>query len=429
MEAYLIATAYAFIQFLCIIMEYSPFSKTITKHQKNISVFVYSLILIINMILNIIAGLFGYMSVTYYKISFMIFNIITSGINMIIIRNKIREHLFICGLTTVIILMIFSVVTYIESKLYFDKNYEILLNIFMVAVVFGIFYPVIQKQLIYTVKPFLNINSGNYWKNVWVIPYAMSFTSYFAAPIDSYITSTEQILSRIFMTVATIFMCRSIAEDYKRMEEQLTITKQLNIQKEHYAALAVKVEEARKTRHDFKHHLSAISHFAETKNFEDLQKYCDDLIQRQYEDLSIPYTGNTAVDGVLYQYTVISKKENIKFETKGVFQNHEIADIDICVLLGNALDNAVTACKTADSERFITVSSKIEGNVLIISIQNSFDGIIMQNGETILSRKRHNQEGIGISSMKAICEKYSGIMKTEYDDKVFSVMFLLNINT
>lgn len=420
------AAAYAFIQLLCVIMNYSPFAETATKHQKHIFVFVYGAILIMNIVLNIIVGLSGYISTVYYKLNFIIFNTVTAGINMIIIRKKVREHLFVCGLTTLVILMIFSVVTYMESKFYFDKNYEIALNISMVAAVFTIFYPIIKKQLIYTVKPFLNINSGNYWKNVWVIPYAMFFMSYFSTPIDSYITSTEQILSRIFMAIATIFMCRSIAEDYKRMEEQLGITKQLNIQKEHYAALAAKVEEARKIRHDFKHHLSVISHLAETKNLEDLQKYCDNLIQRQYEDAEIPYTGNTAVDGVLYQYAIVSKKENIKFEIKGIFQSDGIADIDICVLLGNALDNAVTACKIADGDRFITVSSKTDGNVLIISIQNSFDGIIKQESGKILSRKRRNQEGIGISSMKTICEKYDGTMQTEYKNNIFSVMFLLN---
>ena len=50
----------------------------------------------------------------------------------------------------------------------------------------------------------------------------------------------------------------------------------------------------------------------------------------------------------------------------------------------------------------------------------------MTEGEKVLSRKREHDEGIGLASMKGICEKYGGDMKIGYTETVFSVMMLLN---
>ena len=76
----------------------------------------------------------------------------------------------------------------------------------------------------------------------------------------------------------------------------------------------------------------------------------------------------------------------------------------------------------------MSVTSKRDGGVLAITVQNSFDGVVLKKGDKILSRKRDNREGIGILSMKSICEKYGGMITFDYDENTFSTMILLNTN-
>ncbi|WP_442860598.1 GHKL domain-containing protein [Blautia sp. MSJ-19] len=45
----------------------------------------------------------------------------------------------------------------------------------------------------------------------------------------------------------------------------------------------------------------------------------------------------------------------------------------------------------------------------------------------MLSRKRENKEGIGIQSMKQICEKYDGISRFEAKGNQFEASFMLHI--
>ena len=104
------------------------------------------------------------------------------------------------------------------------------------------------------------------------------------------------------------------------------------------------MEAEREVRHNFKHQLAALKGFLETGNTEELRQYCDTLENQLLNIAEIPYTGNAAADGVLYHYACIAKEENISFEVCCRLDKLSISDTDLCCLLGNVLDNAVTAC-------------------------------------------------------------------------------------
>ena len=73
------------------------------------------------------------------------------------------------------------------------------------------------------------------------------------------------------------------------------------------------------------------------------------------------------------------------------------------------------------------ISSEKNRDMMMITIDNSFDGVIERKGERILSRKRENKEGIGIRSMKQICEKYNGISRFETEGNRFEASFMIHI--
>ena len=133
------------------------------------------------------------------------------------------------------------------------------------------------------------------------------------------------------------------------------------------------------------------------------------------------------MDGLLYHYITISKEKNISFSYKGVVNELVVSDIDLCVLIGNAIDNAVQGCLMTDGQRYINVEVIKHGLIQSIVITNSFDGVIIKDADAFMSRKRKNEVGIGIASMQAICEKNNIQMDIRYDDEKFAIMFLLPI--
>jgi predicted acetyltransferase len=65
--------------------------------------------------------------------------------------------------------------------------------------------------------------------------------------------------------------------------------------------------------------------------------------------------------------------------------------------------------------------------MLAITIDNSFDSETIKRGEIFLSRK-HDGEGVGISSVKAVARKHNGEAQFEAKDAVFQASIILQMN-
>ena len=107
-----------------------------------------------------------------------------------------------------------------------------------------------------------------------------------------------------------------------------------------------------------------------------------------------------------------------------------IDDMDLCVLLGNALENAYEACQRMNGDKkWIKVKLEESSALLSIAITNSFDGKVSKRKDKFLSSKRRSEPGFGLQSIREICEKYNGTLHITYDEDEFDIMMLLNVNT
>lgn len=106
-------------------------------------------------------------------------------------------------------------------------------------------------------------------------------------------------------------------------------------------------------------------------------------------------------------------------------QGAGIAGTDLCIVFGNCLENAIEACERMSSgKKFIRIKSEFRGAMLIILVDNSFEGAVRRDGETFLSSKRSGS-GIGVTSVQAVAKKYNGMAKFEPDKTVFHVSVML----
>ena len=93
-----------------------------------------------------------------------------------------------------------------------------------------------------------------------------------------------------------------------------------------------------------------------------------------------------------------------------------VPESDLCVIIGNLLENAVAACRDA-KEPFIRMCSRFSNGVLTITMDNSFSYVTMTPDHGFLSSKPGG--GIGLSSIRSIAEKHHGTCRFEVKDKVF----------
>ena len=101
----------------------------------------------------------------------------------------------------------------------------------------------------------------------------------------------------------------------------------------------------------------------------------------------------------------------------------EINIIDLCVLVGNLLDNAIEACQKIDKQKRIQVSFKQEGNFLNVIIKNTY--IDEKNNDLLTTKDNKLNHGYGIKSVRSIVEKYEGTFKIIKNNGYFIVSVLL----
>ena len=150
-------------------------------------------------------------------------------------------------------------------------------------------------------------------------------------------------------------------------------------------------------------------------------------IRERDEYMVIIFT-TASVDHGLDGISGIAKNENIRFDARlELPEDAGVSDSDLCIVFGNCVENAIEACRGVSSGRFIRINSKITGKILAITVDNSFDGKLKNKGGAFMSRK-HDVEGIGISSIKAIAEKYGGAAQFEAKDNLFQASVMLQTN-
>jgi len=201
---------------------------------------------------------------------------------------------------------------------------------------------------------------------------------------------------------------------------------QQELQGEHYKMLRNHIDETRRARHDLRHHLSVFLSFIDKGETGKLVDYINEYQASLPEDTGITFCENYAVNSILSYYVGIAKKEGINVTVHTELpEKTGVSDTDLCIVFGNCVENAIEACRNVTENRFITINSETIGDMLSVTVDNSFDGELTKKGDVFLSRKHDG--GIGISSVRIVAHKYNGEARFKVSGNVFQASVLLLI--
>lgn len=184
-----------------------------------------------------------------------------------------------------------------------------------------------------------------------------------------------------------------------------------------------------KKTHDLKHQISALKKMSDQKQ--------DEALNDVYEHISFYdsmfYTNNKSLDTILTEKKLIADKEKIPMTVIADGTGISFMDeLDIYVLLGNIIDNAIEASlKIEDEEkRFIDLSITKKNNFLSIQEKNYFMGSINKdiNGKIITSKENKTYHGYGLESIKDIVKKYHGFTFIKSENQVFVIQISIPLS-
>lgn len=405
----------------------SPFSERIPAKRVRLIYGVYILLCISTICLFYFLAVSGAVSFSLIKYTILAWAALVTAAPILAYPKYTQEYIFSSALSTLLNYLLGAFSAFFTCRFFGWDKIEAYICVELLASAFSaIFYYPIRRLIVNTVRPFLSYKRSTYWRSVFLLPVTMLLACYFMLPGNKHMVSFNQVLSRLFMVVSAFFICSSMSKELSLYQEKQAMAEQLRQQKLYYSQMGLDLEHARRQRHDFKHHLATIQYYIETDNKEGLREYCGELLTQNEIQYPIPYSGNSAADGVIYHFIQQSNAHQVHFSYQGTICSDGIADTDLCVLLGNALDNAMNGCMTVSENRFIRLTAQSEKQLLSLLIQNSFDGIVEESEKGgLLSRKRKNREGIGVSSMDAVCKQYGGTMERSWDANTFTLCVLL----
>lgn len=194
----------------------------------------------------------------------------------------------------------------------------------------------------------------------------------------------------------------------------------------HFDEVDTMYRSMRRWRHDYHNHIQTMKAYMSLGQYDETAEYLNRLEKDLAAVDTVLKTGNVMVDAILNSKLSLIQERCIPVDaTAAVPEDIAISDIDLSVLIGNLLDNAMEACmKLPEKERFIRIYIDIIKKQLYLSVVNAMPGDIKGHDGRFLSAKGANH-GFGLPSIDNIVAKHGGYLNRKTDEGIFATEIML----
>ncbi|MBF1090601.1 MAG: GHKL domain-containing protein [Solobacterium sp.] len=212
-----------------------------------------------------------------------------------------------------------------------------------------------------------------------------------------------------------------------KREEDKTIIYQNKLMKQQMDEIENIYMTMRGWRHDYHNHLQSLKGYLSLNKVEQMKDYLNELETDLDSIDTLYHSGNLQLDSILNAKLAIAEKGQIRIHCDASIppQLH-VSDLDLCVILGNLLDNAIESCRKIKDpdERFIRVYIGILKKQLYISITNATSETVKQRTDHYFTTKR-GDHGHGLKRVDQVVKKYDGYLNRQNEPGVFATEIVL----
>ncbi len=230
--------------------------------------------------------------------------------------------------------------------------------------------------------------------------------------------------------VSCIFLFFIIRHILYRLVDKRIANYQDDLMTKHYNEVENIYRQMRGWRHDYHNHIQLMKAYLDLEKYEEMAEYLNNLDRDLTNIDTVLKTGNVMVDAILNSKLSLAINQDININAKAtVPKSLQIADIDLCVIIGNLMDNAMEAATELKNpeDRFIRVYIREMKGQLYISITNSMKGNAKKAGLEYITTKLGKNHGFGLKRVDSIVDKYEGFINRQSEEGVFVTEITLPI--
>lgn len=277
-------------------------------------------------------------------------------------------------------------------------------------------------------------------REVWATAFIAALT-FFVSNI-SFITPNTPFSGRLGLEVfyirTLVDLCGYFAL-YAQQEQRVKLLTQtendavsslLRSQHEQYLQSKTTIEQINRKYHDMKNQIDVIRSEPDPGR---KAAYLDEL-EDSIQDFAMQRrTGNSVLDTLLTAKGAFCAEQGIDLTcvADGALLDF-MSVIDITSIFGNALDNAIeSSMRVVDSDkRLIRVAVFAQSNLLMIRVENTFDGRLhIVEGQPMTLKSNPSRHGYGLKNIRSAAEKYGGTTTFDAKKTWFSLRILIPLDS
>lgn len=368
---------------------------------------------------------------TRIPVVFLVFNIV--GFFLISfnyrasILRRIMGSLLIYGTLLVIEMIVWRTVGFFEWNLFLSSSFDSIIGLFLNRII-----AVIVSYLLYRyTRKNEKIYAIPYYYYVAHIVVLLGTIYLFLSSLSrSFLTLGQVLLSGMILVMVNgmiVFLDTIIYQSIADSHEKRTLQVQ-NYAYEHQIEL---MKQSASTisgiKHDIKNHVLALKVIHEQRSDDDFQSYISETLCDMENKGNFVHSGHIIIDSIvnfklqLLEGDTVDMRLSVQVPSQLPISSH-----DLTILLGNLLDNAVTAVSKMTHDKMLSLHIDCDKGNFIILLDNSYIGTLVKHRDHLKSTKEQpHLHGIGLRRVEEIVDKYHGILDIDYENNLFAVAVVI----
>lgn len=407
--------------FLASVLFYRPISKS--KHSKE------TLLVLCCCFLFHVALVFLFLESRVFLVSNLLLSILESSLVGLYFGYSFRDSSFWIFLQTSLTLLAGAVLNQAIqlflplSKV--SKNLGMISGYLAISFLFSTVITLVLRQLFRTHQKLSMATSRRNWLYQFIVPILSIIFAFTVSAIQGQVfgpdyLSVISLLSLIVLSFSSLYFTLHLSQQQHAYYQNKLDKEQLQFQLRETQQSQEEFQRLQSLRHDLKNkHLTLLSLLE--KNPEEAKDYLYSLTDSIVGEQTF-YSKNQTINFLLNQ-KLHHLKDEIEMEIDCfVPQELSIQPDILAVILGNCLDNSITAClRLPNKERNLSLNIRYFQQNLFINIRNNFDE------KEKSTRKSRQKDGWGLRNIDALVQEYQGNIKHFIKDGQYQIEILLPI--
>lgn len=250
--------------------------------------------------------------------------------------------------------------------------------------------------------------------------YVMNEVFLFSYKINNdraYFHSAIAAIILLCLNILIFYIYVKFTDDLQLRRMTSVYEQQLELCERHQQERELSMLQLRDMKHNMKNNLVSILAYAEKGEDEKIIEFIQDIMDESGLSISeVANSGNIVIDSLLGYWYVTAQKKGIDFSLDiKIPMKMEFKGADICLILGNLLENAVEAAERVKKKKYIKIQMKYDKGNLLIFLMNSYQGrLIKMKDERLKSTKSDaGNHGVGLPSVYRAAAKYNGTVTVD----------------